>query len=397
MAIASGVAKQVRYKVESAFGTAPGASGAQLLRRVESSLNLTKDTYESEEIRTDYQVSDFRHGVRRVAGAVNGELSPKTYSDFIAAALRKDFVTGQSNGSLTITITGSANPFTVAATGIGTGIKIGDVVRLSGGSLNAANVANNLLVTASSANSLTVRTLNASNLVAQSSIASCTCAVTGKKTYVPSSSHTDKSFSIEHWFSDIAQSELFTGCKFNGMSVDLPATGISRIGFDVIGQNVTTNTSAYYTSPTAATTQGVVAAVNGVLMIGSSVIATCTGANVKLDAGMSQEAVVGSNTVPAIFAGRVRVSGQFSAYFEDATLRDAFLNETETKLIMALTCSNDAASDFITFVLPRIKLGGSEKDDGEKGIVQTLPFTALYNASGTDTDVTTIAVQDSAA
>ena len=41
MTIAAGVAKQLRYKVEATFGTAPGASGAQVLRRVNSNLDLS--------------------------------------------------------------------------------------------------------------------------------------------------------------------------------------------------------------------------------------------------------------------------------------------------------------------------------------------------------------------
>jgi hypothetical protein len=92
IAKATGVAKQLRYKAESTWGTAPGASGAQLLRRVTSTLDLKKQTYRSNEIRSDYQVNDMRHGVRSVEGTINGELSPGTYKDFLAAAVRKAFV-----------------------------------------------------------------------------------------------------------------------------------------------------------------------------------------------------------------------------------------------------------------------------------------------------------------
>ena len=49
------------------------------------------------------------------------------------------------------------------------------------------------------------------------------------------------------------------------------------------------------------------------------------------------------------------------------------------------------------FSIPRVKFGSADKDDGEKGIVQTLSFTALYNGSGTNSDVTTFAIQDSLA
>ena len=68
MAQASGVFKQVSIKEETSYGVLPAvATGAQLLRRVDASFNLTKDTYESSEIRTDLQTADFRHGVRKVA------------------------------------------------------------------------------------------------------------------------------------------------------------------------------------------------------------------------------------------------------------------------------------------------------------------------------------------
>ena len=66
MATASGINKIVSYKKETTFGVLPAASGAQTIRRVSSAFNLTKETYQSEEIRTDYHIQDFRHGVRSV-------------------------------------------------------------------------------------------------------------------------------------------------------------------------------------------------------------------------------------------------------------------------------------------------------------------------------------------
>lgn len=403
MTHATGVAKQLRYKVESAYGTAPGASGAQLLRRVESTLDLSKDTYQSNEIRADYQISDFRHGVRRVGGNLKGELSPGTYKDFIAAALRKDFATVTALTGLSITIAASGANYTVTR-GSGSyltdGIKIGDVVRLTAGSFTAGNLNNNLLVIALTATVATVKTLNGSALTAEGPIASATMTVPGKKSYVPLTGHTDKSFSVEHWFSDISQSELFTGCKIGSLGIDLPPTGMATIDFGLAGQDITTATSAYYTSPTAATSTGVVAAVNGILLVGGTAVAICTGLNIKLNGNLSGDPVVGSNTIPSQFQGRVQVDGQFTAYFQDATLRDNFIDEDEISLVVVMSTGNSAAADFIGFTLPRIKLGGASKGDGEKGIIQTMPFTALLNSSGgagTSSEASTIIIQDSQA
>lgn len=403
MAIASGIAKQVRYKAESVYNTAPGASGAQSLRRVESSINVEKDTYASAELRTDYQISDFRHGTRRTAGPIKGELSPQTYADFMAAALRKDFVAGVSAASVSLTIAG-AGPYTVTrATGswLTDGFKAGDVVRITAGSVNASNLNKNLYVVSLTATVLTVVVPNASALVAEGPIASCTCSVTGKKTYTPTTGHTDKSFAIEHWFSDIAQSELYLGCKASALDIQLPPTGLATIGVDVMGSgSVTTGTSAYYTSPTSPTTTGIAAAVNGLLYIGATAVATCTGLSLRVDGGYSGDPVVGSNFMPGIFPGRVNVTGQFTAYFENATFRDAFLNETELALSALLTSDNAAAANFLAFNLPRIKLGSASRSDGEKGLILTASFQGLYNGSGgsgISSEATTLSIQDSAA
>lgn len=402
---ASGVFKQLAYKAESTYGTVPSASGAQVLRRVQSTLDLTKDAYQSNEIRVDQQIADYRHGVRRVSGKITGELSPLTYKDFFAQALRKDFVAGVSASSLTLTIAG-AGPYTVTRSSgsyLTDGFKVGDVVRLSSSgspALVAGNVAKNLLVTALTATVMTVVVLNGSALTAQSSIGSCTVAATGKKTFVPLTGHTDKSFSIEHWYSDLSQSEVFSGCKASKIAIAMPPSGMVTFDADVMGQNVTTAAAQYFTNPTAATSTGCLAAVNGVLRVGGTTVATLTGLSLDITSNYSGDPVVGSNTVPFLFPGRVLVAGQATAYFDSVTLRDAFLNETELDLVAAFTAGGEANSDFMSFVLPRIKLGGAAKSDGEGGLVQTIPFQALLNTAGgagVATEATTISVQDSAA
>lgn len=403
MAVAVPIAKSVRIKKETTWSTAPGTTGAQLLRRVSSDLDLRKQTYESAEIRTDYQVSDFRHGVRSVEGRISGELSPLTYEMLFAAVVRKAWAATSAITSLSITVSGTGPTYTVTR-GSGSfltdGIKIGDVVRLTAGTFNAANLNNNMLVVNLTATVATVVTLNGSALVAEGPIASATLSVPGKRVFVPTSSHTDDSFSIEHWFSDIAQSELFRGCKVMNAAVNLPATGIATCDFGFMGCDVTTATSAYYVSPTAATSTGVVAAVNGVVRYGNGKVANITGLNFTIDGAMSASPVVGSNTYPDIYEGRVSVTGQFTAFFEDATYRDAFLNETEVSITVAMTTSNSANGDFIAFTFPRVKLGGTSKSDGGTGgVVQTVPFTALFNGSGgsgTTSEASTIVIQDSA-
>lgn len=403
MAIASGVGKQVIYKVQSALGTKATAGSAQILRRVTSNLELRKNTFQSNEIRTDYQISDFRHGTKYIEGNISGEISPGTYKDFFAAALRRDFATVSAIASLSITITGTSAPYTVAR-GSGSwltdGIKVGDVVKFTAGTFNVANTGKNLLVASVSASNITVYPLNNSSMTAEGPIAAATLTVVGKKTYVPTTSHTNKYFTVEHWFSDISESESFVDCKVNTVAVAITPTGMATVDFGFIGRSQDLAASQYFTAPTAATTTGVTAGANGLLMVSGATVGNVTGISFDINGNMTREDVIGSSSSPDIFAGSVLVSGQITILFEDDTYSQMFEDETEASIAVALTTSNDAAADFVSFVMPRIKVGGNSKDDGQKGIVQTLPFTALLNGSGgsgTNSEQSTIVIQDSRA
>jgi len=236
--------------------------------------------------------------------------------------------------------------------------------------------------------------------VAEGPIATSTWTPTGKVTFAPSTGHTDLSYAFEHWHSDVALSEVFSGCKVNRMNIGLPPSGMSTIGFDFLGKDVTTASAEYFTSPTVETSSGILASPNGILVAQGGAIALLTGLTINQDSNMSVEPIVGSTTYADIAEGRILVSGQVTALFSDATLRDYFLNETEVSLVAALSASPSASADFISIGLPRIKFGDASKDDADKSLIQTLPFTALYNSAGgtgVSSEQTTIYIQDSQA
>lgn len=397
MALATGVSKELRYKKESTWGTAAGATGAQLLRRVSSDLSLTKESYQSNEIRTDYQISDFRHGVRSVAGSITGELSPKTYADFFAAALRKDFAAGGTTGAVAVlAVTDTGTKFTRSSGSFVTdGFKVGDVVSATGFT-DANNNNHYCLVTAVAALTLDIAPLDGVPLTDEAEGDTVTIAVVGKKTYTPETGHTDDSFSIEHWHEDVNQSELFTGCKVNTIEIGLPPTGMSTVTIGMMGKDVVTDSSEYFTTPTANTTTGILASVNGIAYALGTKQTVLTGLSINIAGGMSMQPVVGSNTPPDIFEGRVVVTGEMTAFFENGDLRDAFLDEDEVSLVFVFTTSNAKNPDFVAFTMPRVKFGSANKNDGETGIVQTLSYQALLNTAGSGADKTTLIIQDSA-
>jgi hypothetical protein len=401
MTIAKGTAKQVGYKKESSFGTLAGTSAGKLLRRVTASFNLTKETYESGEIRTDRQIADFRHGVRSAEGSLNGELAPASYADFMGSVLARDFTTAPAATGVSITIDASGALYTItrgAGNWLNEGFKVGQVIRLSGANLDTDNVGNNLLVTLVSDTVLTVKVVNGSDLVEEGPAASSNITAVGKVTFVPATGHTDQSYTIEEWYSDIAQSEVYTGMKVNSLAVQLPATGLTTVDVAFAGKDMAaTGTTQYFSSPTAQGTDGIFAAVNGVMLVDGAPVALVTSADFTVERATENATTVGSNSVADIFTGRIRVTGNLSVYFQDAAFRTYFDAETPVSLVLVLTSDSSNDSDFVTFTLPKVKLGSFTKDDGELGVVAATSFQALLNEVTTaGLPATTIAVQDSA-
>ena len=404
MTIAQGIKKITVVKKQSGLGLAASGSGGQILRRESSANNLTKDTYGNNEIVQHQQGTGITHGLRKVAADLKGILSPGTYSTLMASILRKDFTATAAITGASITIAGTGPSYTVtraAGSFLTDGIKIGDVVRLSVGSLNAANINKNMLVTNVVALVLTVVVINRSALVAEGPITGTTITVPGKKSLVPLTGHTSDYWTVEDWQSDISQSETFTDVVFGAMDIGLPSTGNATIGISGPGLNRTIGGAQILTSPTAETTTNPLAAVNGMLIVNGSVAANVTGVSIKVDGkAAAMGAVVGSNVSPDVQRGRVDVTGQFTALYQDATISTLFDNATDLSLVCVITDSALAAADFITISMSAITLSGDSKDDGEKGTIRTYPFTAKINAAGgaaLANDQTIITIQDSQA
>ena len=397
MPTATGINKTVSYKKETTFGVLPTAAGAQTIRRVSSSFNLTKETYQSEEIRTDYQLSDFRHGVRSVEGNVSGELSAGTYADFLASALARNWTAATPSTLDSTTIASVGGTYTITRTTgsyLTDGVRVGNVIRLTG--FATANNDKNLLVIALTATVATVITLNGNTLTPETVASGGTYAVTGKSTYAPTTGHTDDSYSFESWYSDIGQSEVYVGNKVNTVGIALPATGLTTVEIGFMGQDLKQRgTTQYFTSPTAQGTNGIFAAVNGALIVNGAPVALVTSANININRNMTSEAVVGSNIKPEIYEGRIVVEGDFSTLFQDGTFAGYFDTEAEISLVIALTANSSANSEFMSFTLPRLKLSTDTKDDGEKGLVSQNSFQALKGNGTNGFEATTIMIQDS--
>lgn len=87
MAIANGAQHSIHYIVESTYGTTPSTPTWTPLPHTGTTLAMTKDAIESEKLRGDRQVEDFRHGNKTISGDVSSELEYSAFDDILEAVL----------------------------------------------------------------------------------------------------------------------------------------------------------------------------------------------------------------------------------------------------------------------------------------------------------------------
>lgn len=385
MADAQGIYKTVAYKKQSAKGTAESGSGGQLIRRETATFNTAKDSYSANEITSHQQHTGDKHGIKTINGALSGVLSPDAYTDIIGSILRKDPAAVSAITGCDITVAGSG-PYTLTDSGetfMTAGLKIGDVIRLTAGSFDAANLNKNLLITSLTETVITVAVVNGSAMTAEGPISSATVTLVGKRTWAPASSQTNDYYTVEEWFSDLSRSHVYSDFQFGQADIALPGTGNATISLTGVGINDSPTGSQVLTTPTAETTGEVLAAVNGLVLVGGTTQTAITSLNITINGSITPgEAVIGSNTISDLVKGTVMVSGSFTAVFQSDTLAAIFDAETATSIIAVVAENDDANADFVTFVMPRVKIMSADKDGGKKQIVRTYNFTAEYNGSG---------------
>lgn len=411
MTIANAVNKQVIIGLQSAKGTIATAAlaTAQKMRFLKFNQNQTNETYSSNELRPDRQVGDVNLGPQAMDGSCSGELSPATYKQFMAAILRQAWQTAATTGALSdvtaATTSGAAGTFTtVGGNFLTSGFKIGDVVRWTGfaGGSAPSNNAHNMLITALTATVMTVLCVDGQAVVNDAAGDSVTCTLAGKKTWTPITGHSEDWFTIEHYFSDLDISECYIDCKLSSMAVKAPASGIPTVDFNILGLDMTPQLAAaspYFSAPLAITTTEAVLSGKALILVQGVKQALATGIDFDIAGNNSVMApVLGTNVKPGISDGKVEVKGNISIYFEDVTIRDYFRAGTEVSISVVIPVSDAANADFVAFRIPVAKLTGSSKD-GDKEIIQSIPFSAKFNSAGGTSlasTATTMCIQDSA-
>jgi hypothetical protein len=360
------------------------------LRNMGTTLALAKDTFQSEEIRSDRQITAFRHGNKRIEGDVSFEFSSGAFDELLEAALQgswtsdvlkvgttqRSFSVGRlledigqmllydgvmvNTMSLSIPInamvTGTfglvgqsgASPTHVMFVLPGGTVEVGDVFTLS-------DKDGNVLVSYTAA------------------AATVADVVSGLETAWNASTN---AICAKYTALDVATTHLT-------LTADAAGTWYEVIPTTTNGGAADTQTMILTHSPirpaTAAAAYEPFDSFTGTIEEGASPIAIVTGIDLNLDNALTPAHVLMDDEVITLINGRSNVTGTLTCLVEDVSLVNKFVNETASSIEFQL---EDPDGNTLTFLLPNLKYGAAEIPVADEGpVIVTLPFQALYDST----------------
>ena len=201
---------------------------------------------------------------------------------------------------------------------------------------------------------------------------------------------TPKYFSFEDAANDIAQFRLFTGMAVSTLNVSIAPNQMVTGTFDLVGKTMTQagTTASTGGAPTASSTNAPFDSYSGTITDGGSGLAIVTSLDFSLTNSFAPTFVIGSDSAQQLEFGRAIVEGTMTVYYEDETLINKFLNETESSLSVSVDDPTGAST--YTFDFPRVKYNGAAVPvQNPASRLITIPFVSLFDTTeGTNLKLT---------
>lgn len=192
--------------------------------------------------------------------------------------------------------------------------------------------------------------------------------------------NTFQSITLERGFLDIGVYQVLKGLAFTSLNLRFDVDTAIKGKLTGVGQTSVMNTTQL-AAPTAAADVEYMVGQVGTLNEGGGAIAIVTGMEFTITNPMEPAKTLTAGTHPRVIPGRIKVEGKLDAWFDDKTLHDKFVNETETSCQIQAA---DPAGNTYDFYVDAMKYTGAGHDiEGEGGIVQDLPFMGYYDTTET--------------
>ena len=193
----------------------------------------------------------------------------------------------------------------------------------------------------------------------------------------------ERSFSFEKRFNlAIDEYHRFTGEKVNTLAISIQPNANVGLTFGMIGKDLDSdNLTSQVAGSTysSASTNIPFNSFTGAITEGGGSTAIVTGLDINLENGYEPAFALMSTTGIEPIAGKSRVTGTVTAYYESKALYEKFLNDTASAITVTL---EDVAGNTLEIDLPSIKYtGGNPEVSGEGPVTVALEFTALYSVA----------------
>jgi len=193
---------------------------------------------------------------------------------------------------------------------------------------------------------------------------------------------TPKYFTIEDAAEDISQYRMFTGMSVSNMNVSIAPNQMVTATFEMVGKTMTQSASTGSTggTPNSTSLASPFDSYSGTISDGGSGISIVTSIEFSMANSFAPTFVIGSDSAQQLEFGRAVVEGTMTVYYEDETLINKFLDETESAV--EVTVDDPTGSNTYTFSFPRVKYNGASVPvQNPQSRLVTLPFVALYDAT----------------
>lgn len=362
------------YAEESSFGTAPTlATDYTNVRFTGEGLNRSVTSVASQEIRPDRQTPDNIQVDLSVAGDVSIEWSYQAFDDLLEGALQSDWVETSLASTVvdTVVADSATNTLTFGAGLDLSTLTIGQNIRITGSVTTADNGIHKI-----------------TGITGQVAAVSATPGITTDVTYNDTdvltvvgarltNGVTQKSYTIQKQFRDVGDPaddyfNVFTGCRISTFNLDFAAGAIVTGAFGMMGLNGVMSTAAagggdptlYNASPT----NEVMNAVTNLIGVqeGGAAITDLQSLSLTLDNAIREQKAIGTLGNVGLGSGRLTLSGNITAYFQDQTLYDKHVNNTLTSLSWITV---DSSGNRYIFTIPAVRItsanvvaGGLDQD-----------------------------------
>jgi len=371
----------LRYIEEVTYGTTPATPALTAVPyKAASDLGFTPETTVSELIRSDRQISDLVLVGGSTGGGFDSELAYGIHDSLLEGVCQSAWVTNAASDISATDISIDADSIDTVGEDFTTlGVAAGDWVYISGFTSSALDGFYKI-------NGTVTTTELPIERAAGAAVESAGASVTIKVGDTLVNGVTAKSYTLERSYEDQSTVlyEYLRGMMPGTFSLTAASKAIVECSFGFLGSTqeytetrvsgATSSSAGSFSVYNASSNVGKIAE-GGSPISGSNFV---TEATIEIDNNLRERNAVGHLGAVSIGSGEFNVTGSLNTYFDNKTLAEKVVANTETSISLAFKASDGAT---LIFDLPRVKFseGSPEVSGKNEDVMLNLAYQAILD------------------